>query len=174
MREVSLAILDAAENSVSANAKLIKIEVSVFEDGISFSVSDDGVGMSEEELKSATQKGVSFKGSTGLGLALIKEDAESLGGSLKIISNKNCGTEVFADYPSKEAVLGDLGATFVALTDDGFDVVLTVKHCGTLKRYDTRELKSSSCTADLQSLGALRLIREEINQNIRQMEEQTL
>jgi len=167
MREVSLAVLDIAENSIDARATLINIDVKLSENGISFSVTDNGVGMDDNEAASAVRKGVSFKGSTGIGLALVKEDAESTGGKFEIISRKGAGTTVKAEFVgSRNAVtLGNLGATFVALTDEGYDVVLTVDNRGDIKTYDTRALKSSAAVAELQSSGALRLIREDINKN---------
>ena len=165
MREVSLAILDVAQNSIDACAKLIDINVCLTDEIMSFSVTDDGCGMDDSQLASATGRGVSFKGSTGLGLAILSEEVASCGGDLKIISQKGVGTKVSASYPASKAILGELGATFVALVAEEYDVGLSDQACGKLKRYDTRELKSSLGVADLQSLGALRLIREEINQN---------
>lgn len=47
MREISLAVLDIAQNSIDANAGLIKIDLSVNDDFIEIKVSDDGEGMSD-------------------------------------------------------------------------------------------------------------------------------
>ena len=163
MREISLAILDVAQNSIDALATLIEIDVMQNESGISFEVSDNGSGMSEEQLFRATEQGVSYKGSSGLGLALLKDETSEAGGKLEIFSRIGSGTRVKASYMTKEAILGNLGATFVALVDEGYDVVLNLDVFGIKSNYDTRELKSSAGVADLQSSGALRLIREDIN-----------
>lgn len=163
MREVSLAILDIAQNSIDAGATLIRINVAQDVDGIEFEVADNGVGMSEEELSRATERGVSFKGGTGLGLALLREETREAGGELKIISEAGSGTTVKAGYRSVDAVIGDLGDTFAALADEGYDTALSLSVFGSESSYDTRELKSSAGVADLQSSGALRLIREDIN-----------
>lgn len=165
MREVSLAILDVAQNSVDALAKLICISVLEKDGLLSFTVIDDGCGMSADKLEMATKRGLSFKGSAGLGLALLNEETAECGGEMKITSQESVGTTVFASYDMAKAKLGDLGATFVTLVDEGYDVVLKVQRGENIKRYDTRELKSSLGVAKLQSLGALRLIREDINQN---------
>ncbi len=165
MREVSLAILDVALNSIDALAKLICISVLEKDGLLSFTVTDDGCGMSADKLAIAMQRGVSFKGSTGLGLALLSEETAECCGEFKITSQEGVGTAVFASYAASKAKLGDLGATFVTLVDEGYDVVLKVQRGENIKMYDTRELKSSFGVAKLQSLGALRLIREDINQN---------
>lgn len=163
MREIALAILDAAQNSVDANATLIEISVVQDEKSIAFEIADNGSGMSEEELKKAAERGVSFKGSSGLGLALLKEETSEADGKLKIISQKGKGTTVKAEYQTKSAVLGKLGDTFAVLVDEGYDTVLNLSVFGSQSSYDTRELKSSAAVADIQSDGVLRLIREDIN-----------
>ncbi|MDE6302273.1 MAG: ATP-binding protein, partial [Clostridia bacterium] len=94
MREVSLAVLDIAQNSVDAGAKLIEISVEIRKDGLTFEVRDDGVGMDGDTLAVCAQKDVSFKGSTGLGLALLKEETESTGGKVTVNSEKYVGTAV--------------------------------------------------------------------------------
>lgn len=166
MREISLDILDAAQNSIDAGATVIEISVTVNDNGIAFDMTDNGVGMTENELLSATGKGVSFKQSSGLGLYLLKRDAEESGGALEIESQSGKGTAVSAKFV-KNCVLGDLGATFVTLVGEEYDVILTLDISGNVSRYDTGELKSSAGVADLQSLGALRLIREDINNKLK-------
>lgn len=165
VREVSLAILDIAENSIDAKATLIRIRVTKSDEGISFEVADDGSGMSDKTLRKATAKGFSTKGGAGLGLALLEEETALAGGELKIVSQEGKGTTVFATYKDVGVNIGNLGATFVALVDEGYDTVLETDNCGIKKSYDTRELKSSSSVAELQSGGVLRLIREDINKN---------
>lgn len=168
MREVSLALLDVVGNSIDAGATLIEIDITVSSEHTAFEVKDNGVGMDEGTLAAAMLKGVSFKGSSGLGLALLKEEAESTGGNVKIISKSGKGTTVSASfYGLQTASSGDLGATYVTLIDDSYDVVMNVDLFGNKTGYDSREIKSSSDTAYLQSSGTLRLIREDINKNIR-------
>ena len=56
MRELSLNILDIAQNSISAGASLITIDVSESrkEHLLTLTVSDNGCGMTEEFLKTVT------------------------------------------------------------------------------------------------------------------------
>ncbi len=169
MREVSLALCDVAQNSIDAGARTLKIKVEATESKIIFTVEDDGEGMDEKTLSAATDSGMSTKNGAGLGLALLKEETGLADGRLEISSQKGKGTTVTAEYGRVEGVvLGDLGATAVTLADDGYDVQLTVEIFGRTKIMDTKKLKSASPTAELQSRGVLRLIREDINKFIRQ------
>lgn len=66
---------------------------------ISFVVKDTGIGMSEEQIKKATEEYAGFTGdskieSTGLGLTIVKETAELMGGALKLESDGETGTTV--------------------------------------------------------------------------------
>ena len=165
MREVSLAISDVAQNSIDAGARHLRIAVDVNEDCVSFEVSDDGQGMDKEVLTAALKDGKSFKGSTGIGLTLVRADAKHF----EISSEKGIGTTVRASYLRKDgAHLGDFGATMLTLVDEGFDTVLELSVYGRTKRIDTGELKSALSVAELQSRGVLRLMREDINKFIRQ------
>ena len=52
MRELSLHILDLAQNSVEADARNLQIDIDENENGyFTFSISDDGRGMTEEMVK---------------------------------------------------------------------------------------------------------------------------
>ena len=54
MRELSLNVMDIAQNSVRANASVIKIDVTEDTDKstLEIKISDNGCGMSEEQVKS--------------------------------------------------------------------------------------------------------------------------
>ena len=56
MTELSLNVLDVAENSTRAGAKLVEISVlsDPAEDKITIIIKDDGCGMTEEQVKSVT------------------------------------------------------------------------------------------------------------------------
>ena len=57
MKEISLNILDIAENSVKAGATLTEITVNETDDTLTLKISDNGCGMTEEQLK----KGVRYE-----------------------------------------------------------------------------------------------------------------
>lgn len=160
MSELSLNILDIAENSVRAGATLVRIELYETDDKLSVSVSDDGCGMSPETLEKAVDTSFSTKRTqnSGLGLPLFKAAAERTGGDFFITSRSKAeypeqhGTEVKAIFDKKSPAflpLGDITATVRAIVtgNEGTEILFvhkieskTGKSC---IRLDTREVKSA-------------------------------
>lgn len=102
MQDLSLHILDIAENAIRAKAKKIKIEILKAEDKdrLTLKIEDNGLGMDEETAKSAADPFFTTKEGkkTGLGLALLAQAAQQSGGSLIIKSKKGVGTKVKAVF----------------------------------------------------------------------------
>jgi hypothetical protein len=98
VRELSLHILDIAENCVTAKADLVRISIhdNTHTDKFSFSVSDNGKGMDEEMLQKVTDPFVTTRTTrkVGLGIPLLKAAAESCNGGLTINSMVNKGTKI--------------------------------------------------------------------------------
>ena len=88
MRELALNILDIAENSLSAGAKLVEIEVCAdfAADRMSISIRDDGKGMSKEMLATVCDPFTTTRTTrkVGMGLPLFKYSAEGAGGNVSI------------------------------------------------------------------------------------------
>lgn len=113
MNELSLFILDIAENSVDSGALHIEITVCEYPDCFVITVSDDGCGMDENEQRLALNTDYSTKGETrGHGLPQLKSAAEKSGGSVKLCSEKGKGTRAEASfYKNGSLVLGDINKT---------------------------------------------------------------
>jgi signal transduction histidine kinase len=102
MEDISLHILDIAENSLRANSRNIRIEIveDKKNDVLTVMIKDDGDGMDMETLKRAddpfftTKKGKRI----GLGLSLLRQSAEEGGGRLTIDSKKGKGTKICATF----------------------------------------------------------------------------
>jgi hypothetical protein len=98
VRELSLHILDIAENCVTAKADLVRISIheNTHTDKFSFSVSDNGKGMDEDMLQKVTDPFVTTRTTrkVGLGIPLLKAAAESCNGGLSINSMVNKGTKI--------------------------------------------------------------------------------
>ena len=69
---------------------------------VKISVSDNGKGMTEEEIESAWISGYSTRDSHGLGLAFVKQVITNAGGTVAIQSTVNTGTTVVLILPKGE------------------------------------------------------------------------
>lgn len=101
MRELSLHILDLAQNSIEAGAKNLWISVNENEKGFFvFRIRDDGRGMSEELLSTVRDPFTTTRLSrnVGMGIPFIDMVAQQCGGHLDITSKKGEGTLIEAYF----------------------------------------------------------------------------
>ncbi|MBA7590817.1 Anti-sigma F factor [subsurface metagenome] len=102
MEDISLHVLDIAENSIRANAK--NINIMIIEDKkndlLTLTIEDDGEGMDDKTKEYAlnpfftTKKGKKV----GLGLAFLSQSAEEAGGAMKIESEPGNGTKITVKF----------------------------------------------------------------------------
>lgn len=118
MRELSLNVMDVVQNSISAGASLVVIEVAEnqMQNRLSIAVTDNGKGMREEQLRRVTDPFYTTRTtrSVGLGIPLFKMEAEMTGGSFVISSKEGEGTRLTAAFCSDHMdmiPLGDMNGT---------------------------------------------------------------
>lgn len=135
MKELSLNILDIAENSVSANASLIDILVkeSILNDTMSISITDNGKGMSEEFVKTVTDPFSTTRTTrkVGMGISLLKLVAEQSAGEFSIESQLGKGTVVTATFKRSHIdrpPLGNIGQTISTLVSCNLGVDFSYTH----------------------------------------------
>ena len=133
MRELSLNILDIAENSFKAEATEIEIVVKANTNFLTISVIDNGVGMDEEFLKRVTDPFTTSRTTrkVGMGIPLIKMQAELCEGSFDIQSTKWVGTTLTASFKTNHIdrpPLGDIAETIVSLIADLKGAELTFRY----------------------------------------------
>lgn len=120
MKDLSLHLMDIAQNSITAGSTVIKFML-IHEDGILiFRLSDNGKGMDEEFLKKVTDPFTTTRTTreVGMGIPLLKLSAEITGGSLEIKSQKGKGTTIEARFVADSIdriPLGSIDETFKAL-----------------------------------------------------------
>lgn len=137
MRELSLNVLDIAQNSISANASLIEIEI--IEDTalkeMLIGIYDNGKGMTPEQVQNVQDPFFTTRTTrkVGMGIPLFKLAAEQTGGCLKIESEVGKGTRVTALFKTDSidfTPLGDIDSTIIMLitmnTDRNFTYRLKV------------------------------------------------
>jgi hypothetical protein len=122
LREISLHILDIAENSVAAQAKniLISIDEDTVNDRLFICVQDDGKGMDETMVSKVTDPFTTTRTTrkVGLGIPLLKEASEACNGCLTIASELGKGTTIKVEFQINHIdrmPLGNLNDTFFSL-----------------------------------------------------------
>ena len=147
MKELSLHILDIAQNSYSAGASEVRITLSDAENLRTLTICDNGRGMSAEFLAEVTDPFTTTRTTrkVGMGLPLLRLAAEQTGGSLRIESTPGAGTTVtmclhpdHIDCPP----LGDMANTIPLLVQGAPDVRLIYRReiGGRSYSFDTQEI----------------------------------
>ena len=122
MRELSLNVLDITENSVSAGASLIEIDIleNTEDKTLSVTIRDNGRGMDGETLRNVRDPFYTTRTTrkVGMGIPLFKMAAEMTGGQLEIESQVGVGTTISAQFRTDSidfTPLGDIDATILTL-----------------------------------------------------------
>lgn len=152
MKEISLNILDIAENSVKAKATLTEILINEEGDKLTLTIKDDGCGMDEETVKSVIDPFYTTRKtrSVGLGIPLLKLACEQTGGSLLIESSTDTashGTTLRAIFFKNHIdfiPLGDVTSSIVTLIQGHPDTDFLFCHSseGGEVSLDTREIRT--------------------------------
>lgn len=150
MTEISLNVLDVAENSTRAGATLvtIRVEADVAGDKLTIVIEDDGCGMTPEQVSKVTDPFFTSRTTrkVGLGIPFFKYAAESTGGSFAIASRVNVGTVVTAVFGLSHIdrmPLGDITATIHMLIvyHPETDFIYHYRYNEKAFTLDTREFK---------------------------------
>lgn len=122
MTEISLNVLDVAENSIRAKADYIQISVTAdfALDRLTIVIEDNGCGMSVEQIAQVEDPFYTTRTtrSVGLGVPFFKYAAEITGGEFIIKSEPGKGTVVTATFVLSHIdrmPLGDMNSTMVTL-----------------------------------------------------------
>ena len=173
MEDLSLHVLDIAENSINAGAR--NIEIIITEDSLTdtmtLEINDDGKGMGPSELASARSPFYSTRTTRriGMGLALLDEAAQSSGGSLDIHSAPLRGTRVRATFRLghiDRKPLGNMAETVAALIAGHNDIDVTYRHRkdGRSVSMDTREIRGKLEGSPVDAPDVLAFIRRYLDQ----------
>lgn len=150
MPEISLNILDVAENSVRAEATLVEIDISAqtIQDTLTVIIRDNGCGMTNEQVEKVQDPFFTTRTTrkVGLGVPFFKMAAESAGGSFSIISEIGKGTEVEAVFGLSHIdrmPLGDISSTIHTLVvfNEKIDFVFRYRYDKDEFVMDTREFR---------------------------------
>ena len=132
MQEIAMTILDIAQNSIRACAKLIQIVIrdSHKDNIIHIECLDDGCGMDDKTLQKVTDPFYTTRTTRqiGLGIPMFKESVEATGGWFSIESQKSVGTKIIGEYVKNHLdtpPMGNIAETLITLIqyDDHIDYV---------------------------------------------------
>ena len=177
MKELSLNILDIAENSTKAKATLVLISIFENEEILKITISDNGTGMTPDILESVTNPFCTTRTTrkVGLGIPLFKLAAEMTGGNFSIDSRhidthpEDHGTKTEASFYKKHidfTPLGDVISSIVTLIQGHptVDFLFTHEYGDRAVRLDTRELREVLGDVPLDTYDVLNWTREYLSE----------
>ena len=175
MKELSLNILDIAENSTKAKATLVEISVTEKGDTLTLTIGDNGTGMTDEILESVKNPFCTTRTTrkVGMGIPLLQCAAEQTGGYVEIasrhfsISPDDHGTTVTAVFYKNHidfTPLGDAASSVVTLIQGHPSVDFVYRHTTDAGEVllDTRELREVLENVPLDTFEVLIWIKENL------------
>lgn len=178
MKELSLHIYDLLENSISAGATLIELTIndSLKDDVYSFTIKDNGCGMSKDFLSRVTDPWTTTRTTrkVGIGLPLIKMNAENCGGGFNIESEVGVGTVLhfwFQHSNIDRQPMGDIASTVVMLCAQYQDIRFIYTHRTDEGEYifDTDEVKEALDGMSMQEISIMKYLEEMIRENLKEI-----
>ena len=174
MRELSLNVMDVAQNSVRAEASLVRITVeeSDKDDRLTIVIADDGCGMTEDQVRQVIDPFFTTRTTrkVGLGVPLFKLSAEQTGGSFDIQSKVGEGTTTTASYVKSHVdmtPLGDIDSTVKILIQCNPQIDFVFTHSTDTGSFtlDTRELREVLGDVSLDTPDVLEWIGQYLEEN---------
>lgn len=174
MRELSLNVLDIAQNSIAAAATQIQIEVVERTDAHTLTVGiyDNGCGMTDEQVKSVLDPFYTTRTTrkVGLGVPLFKMAAEQTGGSLTVSSKVGIGTNIKAVFHTDSVdftPLGDMASTVTTLVSMNTEIQFLYRHKADKREFifDTAEIREILGDVPLSEPAVVQWMREFIEEN---------
>ncbi len=137
MHDLSLYLLEVLENSVRAGATRVDIALSIDEadDQLRMTVDDDGCGLDTTPAQTLDPFYTTKPGKkTGLGLSLLRSEAQMAGGDLTIGPSPTLGgtrVEAFMGWSHIDRPpLGDMATTIIITAATNPDIEFTVSLAG--------------------------------------------
>jgi len=162
MEDLSLHILDIAENAVAAGARRIRIAVNENEgkNVLAFRVTDNGRGMTgDEKARALDPFFTTGRKRTGLGLPLLAQTADLCGGRLMLASMPGRGTRVIASLPYAHVdrpPLTRMAETIMTLVFAHPEIDFSYRHTRNGLRFSFLRHGRSGGSADPAEIAAIR------------------
>ena len=175
MKELSLHILDIAQNSIRAKASQINIYIieSIKNDIFKIIIEDDGEGMSKETISKVTDPFFTSRTTrkVGLGLSLLKQNAEKCEGNFNFFSEVGLGTKLIASFKYSHwdrPELGDISGVIVILATSNPNINFVYQHITDKGTYifDTNKIKQTLGEIPINDIHLHYYLKEMIFENL--------
>ena len=176
MKELSLNILDIVQNSLTAGAAHIDIDLEETAETLRITVTDDGCGMNAETVRNVTDPFYTTRKTraVGLGIPFFKLAAEQTGGRLELKSTPAAenadehGTVISALFYKTSidfTPLGDISSTLCTLIqglDDNTDIKFRHSFPNGAVGLDTAEIRAVLGGVPLSTPEVLVLLKDDL------------
>lgn len=178
MRELSLHILDIAQNSISANAETLRIAVieNLKDDRLTIRIKDDGDGMEEETLQKVVDPFYTSRTTrkVGLGIPMFKASAEQCNGNFRIVSSLGVGTEVEAEFQHSHidrVPIGNMSDTIIAIILSNPNMELIYTHSVDNEKFtlNTKEIIKILGEVPITNIDVINWLREYLREGLKEI-----
>lgn len=178
MRELSLHILDIAQNSIVAEAEEIRIAIieDYKSDKLIIRIKDDGKGMDENMLMQVQDPFYTTRTTRkiGLGIPMFKSAAENCGGKFEIKSQLGVGTEIDAEFQHSHidrVPLGNMAETIITIIAANINIDLIYTHCIDCKKFtlNTKDIKKTLGELPINNMDVLIWLKSYIEESLQEI-----
>lgn len=175
MNDISLHIIDVIQNSIYADATLIRvlIDEEISRNRLVVEVEDNGRGMTQEQVERLGDPFFTSRTTrkVGMGIPLFRQAAEQTGGEVVVKSSVGQGCivrAVFVYDHIDRPPLGDVANSFVLMVSANPELEFVLEYRCENKSYlfDTREVKEVLEGLPLNDPSVIRMLTDMVRANI--------
>lgn len=175
MKELSLHILDIAQNSIKAEAEMLRIAIieNIMEDQLTIKIKDDGIGMDSDTVMKVVDPFYTTRTTrkVGLGIPLFKSSAEQCEGYFNINSQIGKGTEIIAVFKHSHidrVPLGNMPETIITILNgcDDIDLIYTHDYNGHIFTLNSKEIKKLLDGVPISNNDVIRWLRDYVAEGL--------
>ncbi len=173
MKDLSMHIMDIVQNSIRAKAREVVVNIVIEGKHCCVEIGDDGVGMDEVMVQRVSDPFFTSRKTrrVGLGIPLIKQNAEQTGGRFELSSKLGVGTQLTACFIMDHwdcPPWGDLPATIAMIMCGNPELEVSFS-CGCAAgtfSLQTSEVKEILGDIDMRLPKVVSFLKEMIRENL--------
>ena len=175
MNDLSMHILDIIQNSLSAGASVVELDVceDVVHNLLTIAIKDNGKGMTPEQVARVSDPFFTSRTTrkVGMGIPLYRQSAEQSGGALEIESKAGAGTTVTATFVYNHLdrpPLGDLANAVVLMMSANPNHLFKFNYTYNERFYsiNTHEINEALDGLPMYDAQVIKMIQQMIEENM--------